>query len=206
MKERTVISHWSFVIGKKTRTYKPPLIGRGCQPPAPGPRKNFSLGRSGYSSFLCDLLCYCLAKIPKLRFLLYLSVPGFGKSGFLFNFFGVKFCCFTTAYHDARLARSRMKIMLSIYPFYCRGLIYQARPGRFTHGFDESNPYDRIYITRTAVFTAASHDAAPSPGVERKPTQTVCAAYRSPMPWGFMVDGNAHNKNIPKIGGYNDSN
>jgi len=35
--------------------------------------------------------------------------------------------------------------------------------------------------------TAASHDAAPSPGDERKPTQTVCAAYRSPMPWGFMV-------------------
>ena len=25
---------------------------------------------------------------------------------------------------------------------------------------------------------------APSPGDERKPTQTVCAAYRSPIPWG----------------------
>ena len=40
-------------------------------------------------------------------------------------------------------------------------------------------------------FMAASHDAAPSPRDERKPTQTVCAAYRSPMPWGFMAGRNA---------------
>jgi len=36
-------------------------------------------------------------------------------------------------------------------------------------------------------FMTTTHDAAPSPGDERKPTQTVCAAYRSPMPWGFMT-------------------
>jgi hypothetical protein len=33
--ERTVICHWSFVIGEKNNIQKPPLIGRGCQPPAP---------------------------------------------------------------------------------------------------------------------------------------------------------------------------
>ncbi|UCH97958.1 MAG: hypothetical protein JSV88_14180, partial [Candidatus Aminicenantes bacterium] len=47
------------------------------------------------------------------------------------------------------LARRRMKIMLSISQFYCRGLIYQARPEQFIHastGFDESNPYNCIYI------------------------------------------------------------
>jgi Spy/CpxP family protein refolding chaperone len=33
--KRTVICHWSFVIGEKNNIQKPPLIGRGCQPPAP---------------------------------------------------------------------------------------------------------------------------------------------------------------------------
>ena len=33
--ERTVICHWSFVIGEKNNIQKPPLIGRGCQPPVP---------------------------------------------------------------------------------------------------------------------------------------------------------------------------
>jgi hypothetical protein len=57
------------------------------------------------------------------------------------------------ARHDAAdLVRIRMKIMLSISPSYCRGLIYKARPGRFIHGFDESNPYDRIYITKHVYF------------------------------------------------------
>jgi hypothetical protein len=32
------------------------------------------------------------------------------------------------------------------------GLIYQARLGQFTHGFDESNPYNRIYITKVVYF------------------------------------------------------
>ena len=49
-------------------------------------------------------------------------------------------------------ALRRMKIMLSISPFDCRGLIYQARSRRFRHGFDESNPYARIYITRDGYF------------------------------------------------------
>jgi hypothetical protein len=40
-------------------------------------------------------------------------------------------------------------------------------------------------------FMAASHDAAPSPGDERKPTQTVCAAYRFPIPWGFIAGRDA---------------
>jgi hypothetical protein len=40
---------------------------------------------------------------------------------------------------------------------------------------------------KKSVFITAPHDAAPSPGDERKPTQTVCAAYRSPMPWGFIT-------------------
>jgi hypothetical protein len=53
---------------------------------------------------------------------------------------------FMVAHHDASLARRRMKTMLSISSFYSRGLIYQARPGRFTHGFDESNPYNRIDV------------------------------------------------------------
>jgi hypothetical protein len=35
MLERTVICHWSFVIGEKNNIQKQPLIGRGCQPPAP---------------------------------------------------------------------------------------------------------------------------------------------------------------------------
>jgi hypothetical protein len=35
MLKRTVISHWSFVIGEKKKTSKPSLIGWGCQPPAP---------------------------------------------------------------------------------------------------------------------------------------------------------------------------
>jgi hypothetical protein len=40
--ERTVIGHWSFVIGEKNSTLKPILIGRGCQPPAPWtPAKTF---------------------------------------------------------------------------------------------------------------------------------------------------------------------
>jgi hypothetical protein len=34
----------------------------------------------------------------------------------------------------------------------CRGLIYQARPRRFTHGFDESNPYNRIFIAKDGYF------------------------------------------------------
>ena len=34
------------------------------------------------------------------------------------------------------------------------------------------------------IFIAVPHDAAPSPGNEWKPTQMICAAYRSPMPWG----------------------
>jgi len=52
-----------------------------------------------------------------------------------------------TVTHDAAgLARRQMKIILSISPFYCRGLIYQARAGRFTRGFDESNPYNRIDV------------------------------------------------------------
>jgi len=34
------------------------------------------------------------------------------------------------------------------------------------------------------LFFVAGHDAAPSPGNERKPTQTVCAAYRLPSPRG----------------------
>ncbi|UCH97140.1 MAG: hypothetical protein JSV88_09895 [Candidatus Aminicenantes bacterium] len=50
---------------------------------------------------------------------------------------------YMAAPHEAAgLARRRMKIMLSISQFYRRGLIYQARPGRFIHvstGFDESN-------------------------------------------------------------------
>jgi hypothetical protein len=33
---------------------------------------------------------------------------------------------------------------------------------------------------------ACNHDAAPSPVDERKYTPTVCAAYRSPMPWGRL--------------------
>jgi hypothetical protein len=42
--KRTVICHWSFVIGEKNNIQKPPLIGRGCQPPAPWtPRKSFLL-------------------------------------------------------------------------------------------------------------------------------------------------------------------
>jgi hypothetical protein len=47
-------------------------------------------------------------------------------------------------------------------------------------------------------FMAASHDAAPSPGDERKPTQTVCAAYRFPMPWGFIANRDAirHRKGV----------
>jgi hypothetical protein len=33
--KRTVIGHWSFVIGEINNTKKPTLIGRGCQPPVP---------------------------------------------------------------------------------------------------------------------------------------------------------------------------
>ncbi|UCH93090.1 MAG: hypothetical protein JSV88_22770 [Candidatus Aminicenantes bacterium] len=54
------------------------------------------------------------------------------------------------ATHEAAgLARRRMKIIQSLTPFYCRGLIYQARSEQFIHassGFDESNPYNRIYV------------------------------------------------------------
>jgi hypothetical protein len=32
------------------------------------------------------------------------------------------------------------------------GLIYQARPGDSHTGFDESNPYNRIYITKDVYF------------------------------------------------------
>jgi hypothetical protein len=40
--KRTVICHLSFVIGEKNNIQKPPLIGRGCQPPAPqDPNKSF---------------------------------------------------------------------------------------------------------------------------------------------------------------------
>ena len=46
------------------------------------------------------------------------------------------------------------------FSIYCRGLIYQARPWQFIHGFDESNPYDPIYITRTAIFIVVPHDTA----------------------------------------------
>ena len=54
---------------------------------------------------------------------------------------------FITARHEAPdLVRRRMKIMLSITSSYCRGLIYQAQPGDSHTGFDESNPYNRIYI------------------------------------------------------------
>ena len=53
--------------------------------------------------------------------------------------------------HDASLTRRRMKIVFSISPLYCRGLIYQARSrpstlwglmnrsGDSQTGFDESN-------------------------------------------------------------------
>jgi hypothetical protein len=42
--KRTVIGHWSFVIGEINNTKKQTLIGRGCQPPAPWtPCKSFSL-------------------------------------------------------------------------------------------------------------------------------------------------------------------
>jgi hypothetical protein len=60
-------------------------------------------------------------------------------------------------------ARRRMKIMFSISHFYCRGLIYQARPGRFTHRFDESNREAstiEFILRRTAIFIP--HDTAPS--------------------------------------------
>jgi hypothetical protein len=33
--KRTVIGHWSFVIGEKNNTKKHTLIGWGCQPPVP---------------------------------------------------------------------------------------------------------------------------------------------------------------------------
>jgi hypothetical protein len=36
-----------------------------------------------------------------------------------------------------------------------------------------------------AIFIVASHDAAPSPGDERKLTQTICAAYRVAAPRPF---------------------
>ena len=49
---------------------------------------------------------------------------------------------------------------------------------------------------------AAPHDAAPSPGDERKPTQTVCAAYRSPMPWGFTAGKDKINIICSPLGGY----
>ncbi len=40
-----------------------------------------------------------------------------------------------------------------------------------------------------AFFMAVPHDAAPSPGDERKPTQPVCAAYRVPSPRGAQHIG-----------------
>jgi len=51
------------------------------------------------------------------------------KNNDIFAFYGIYNCC----------RPETLKIMFSISQFYCRGLIYQARSGRFTHGFDESN-------------------------------------------------------------------
>jgi hypothetical protein len=65
---------------------------------------------------------------------------------------------FMVVHHDAAgLTRRRMKIMLSIFQFYCRGLIYQALAnGRFIPGFDESNPYSPYspHSTYSPIFIA----------------------------------------------------
>jgi hypothetical protein len=66
-----------------------------------------------------------------------------------------------TVTYDASLTRKPMKIMFSISPFYCRGLIYQARAGRFTHGFDESNREAstiEFLLRRTFIFMTAKNE------------------------------------------------
>jgi hypothetical protein len=55
------------------------------------------------------------------------------------------------------------------------------------HNNIKKNSVSSVTSVAKINFTAASHDAAPSPRDERKPTQTVCAAYRFPMPWGFTA-------------------
>jgi hypothetical protein len=51
--KRTVIGHWSFVIGEINNTKKQTLIGRGCQPPAPWtPSKSFLLRLKASIPFL----------------------------------------------------------------------------------------------------------------------------------------------------------
>ena len=67
---------------------------------------------------------------------------------------GVLVANFIAAPHDAvGLARRRMKIMLSISQSIVGAWFIKPVPGDSHTGFDESNPYDRIYITRTAIFT-----------------------------------------------------
>ena len=63
--------------------------------------------------------------------------------------------------------------------------------GHNIHNNIKKNSVSSVTSVAKINFMAASHDAAPSPGDERKPTQTVCAAYRSPMPWGFTAGRNA---------------
>jgi uncharacterized protein YfaS (alpha-2-macroglobulin family) len=46
-------------------------------------------------------------------------------------------------------------------------------------------------------FIGAFHDAAPSPGDERNPTQTVCAAYRLPSPRGDKEEKKVHVIDVP---------
>jgi hypothetical protein len=45
-----------------------------------------------------------------------------------------------------------------------------------------------ICVNLWFILKAVPNNAAPSPGDERKPTPTVCAAYRLPSPRGFFYN------------------
>jgi hypothetical protein len=61
---------------------EPPLIGRGCQPPAPGPHKNFSL--KVVSSVICLRVSLCNFVAKKLGLDFFFSIGrGRVQAGFI---------------------------------------------------------------------------------------------------------------------------